>query len=69
LVVKRRGGAGKVIDFIDFDVERKADVMAKKLEMGIGQQMGDVVAAPRVAIIDAKHFMARIKKPFAKMGA
>jgi hypothetical protein len=43
LIVDRRGGAGKIIDFIDLDVEREGDIVANQFEMWISQQVSDVV--------------------------
>ena len=39
LVVDRRGGAGKIVDLVDIDVERKRHVVAHQLEVRMVDQV------------------------------
>jgi hypothetical protein len=62
-------GAGKVVDFIDLDVQRKRHVVANELESRVRYEMGHVVAASRVEVIDAQHIGAVCKQALAQMRA
>jgi hypothetical protein len=67
--MNRRGRAGEVEDFVDFDIEGKADVVPHQLEPRIQQEMVDVVPSTRIEIVEAKHFIAPIEQSRAQMGA
>src|SRR5262245_42149076 len=67
LVVNGRSWAGKIENFIDFDVERETNVVAHQLEARIRQQMMDVASRPRVEIIDAQNFIAAFQQAIAKV--
>src|SRR5262249_61891505 len=67
LVVNGRSWAGKIENFIDFDVEREANVMAHQLESRIRQQMMHVASGPGVEIIDAQNFVAAFQQAIAKV--
>jgi hypothetical protein len=60
LVVYRRRGASKVIDLIDFHVQREGHVVTDQFEPFVAQKMLDVCACAAEEIIDADY-----TRPFA----
>ena len=69
LVVDRRGRAREVVDLVDFDVERKRDVVAHQLEVGVGGEVREVLLAAGEVIVHAQHVAARREQLFAQMRA
>ena len=67
LVMNRAGGASQVIDFIGLQVERKADVMADNLKIGVIQQMDNIALLPGEEVVNADNFMAFSQKALTKM--
>src|SRR5262245_25007832 len=67
LIVHGRSRAGKIENFIDFDVERETNVMAHQLEARIRQQMMYVASGPGVEIINAQNFVATFQQAIAKV--
>jgi len=55
LVVDRRGRTGEVVDLVDFDIEREADIVSHRLEVRIAEKMRDVILAPGKVVVDAEH--------------
>ena len=53
LVVDGRCGTSEVVNFVDLDVEGEGNVMAQQLEVGMSDEMRDVVLGPRKEIVDA----------------
>jgi hypothetical protein len=47
----------------------KTNIVALQLEHWIGQKMLQIMAPPRVEIVDAQNVVAPLKKPFAQMRA
>ena len=47
LVVDGRGRAGQVVDLVHLDVQGEGDIVANQLEVGVLQEVGDVVFANR----------------------
>ena len=62
LVVDRRGRAGKIVDLVDLDIERFANVVTQELEMGICPEMGDIVPGPGEEIVGAKDLVALVEQ-------
>ena len=69
LVVDRRGRASEIVDFVDLDIEREADVVAHRFEIGLAQKRGDVVLAAGKVIVHAKHVVAFGDQALAEMRA
>lgn len=69
LIVKRRCRTGKVINFVDFHIERKADVVANDLEMRVGAQMKNILPVASKKIIDADDLVPFFQQTFAQMRA
>ena len=69
LVVDRRGRAGQVVDLVDLDVQRKGDVVAQQLEMGVVQQVEDVVLGAGEVVIDTEDVVPVVEEAFTEMGA
>ncbi len=69
LVVDGRGRAGQVVDLVDLDVERKADVVAHQLEVRVIEQVRDVAPASGEEIVDAEHVVAFLQQEGAKVRA
>ena len=67
LVVHRRRRAGQVVDLVDLHIQRKCYVVAHRLEMRIGQQMGDIVFAAGKIVIDAKNVVAFRQQSLAQV--
>jgi hypothetical protein len=65
----RGGGTSQIVDGADFDIEREADIVAKRFEPVPPQQMRDILARAGEIIIDADDFGAVADKPFAKVRA
>ena len=61
-VIGRRG-ACQVPDLVDFDVERKADVVTEELELRVEVQVVSICLRPGEEIIDADDFMTVFKQP------
>ena len=69
LIVDRRGRAGKVVNFIDLDVQRERDVVAHELEPRLPMQVVHVVLGAGEQVVYAQNVMASLDQPVAKMGA
>src|SRR4029079_3793864 len=67
LVMDRRCRAGKVVDFIDLDIERKCHVMPDYFKARIRQQVFDIQSRSSKEIIDTDDMCAVGEKPFAKV--
>ena len=57
LVMDGRCRTGQVVDLIDFEVDRVDDVVTDAFEMGISQEMADVVLAAGEKIVEAKDIL------------
>jgi hypothetical protein len=65
----RRGGTGKIIDFVHFDKQRKGHVVTQKLEHGMVEAILDVATRSGGKIIDAKNLVTLAEQSSTKMGA
>ena len=61
----RRRRAGEVVDLVDFDVQRKGDVVADELEAGIVVQMLDVALGAGEKVIMQS---TSLGQPIAEVG-
>ena len=55
LVVHRRCRAGKIVDFVDFDIERKRHVVPHQLEALFADEVRDVALRTGEEVVDADH--------------
>lgn len=58
LVLNRRRRAGQIVDFVDFDVQGKGDVVAYEFKARSCVQMSNVVPGSREEIVRADNLMA-----------
>ena len=65
----RRGGTSQIVDLVHLDIERKRHIVPHQFEARILQQMPDIATPPGEEVIDAQHFIAALKQPFAQMRA
>ena len=65
----RRSGTRKVVDRVDFHVQRECHVVTHQLEARVAHQVRHVLPAARVEVIDAQHFVPLFEKPLAEVGA
>ena len=54
LIVDGRGRASEVIDFVDFDIERKGHIVPQELKAGIADQMLDIPLGAGEEIVGAE---------------
>lgn len=69
LIVNRRSRAGKVVNLINLDVQRKGDVMAHHLKIGIAHQMSNIAFSPCEKVVNTQDIMSFGEQPFAQVGA
>lgn len=55
LVMHRRGGAGEVVDLVNFQENRLDDVVPDELEPGVAEVVHQVVLPPREEVIHHDH--------------
>jgi hypothetical protein len=55
LIMNRRGRAGEIVDFIDFQVKRESDVVSDQLKIRIVQKMNNIALGTGIKIVDAHH--------------
>ena len=65
----RRGGTGEIINLIDFEIERKGDIVADELEMLVVEQIFDVGSCAGKKIVDTYDLRALRQQRFAQMRA
>ena len=68
LVVNGRSGAREVVDFVDFDVQRKCHVVPGQFEMLVVEKVLDIFSAAGEKIVDAKNVATR-REQAARKGA
>jgi|TARA_B110000037_G_scaffold215193_1_gene272254 hypothetical protein len=66
-----RGGgrAGEVINAVDLEHEGLTDIMADKLEVRIGKEVGDISFPAGKKVIKADDVVTLVKEALAEMGA
>ena len=68
LIVRRRGGAGQVVNLIDLVFERLGHIVADQFEIGIAHEVGDVALPAGEKIVEADDFISLVEKSLAEMG-
>jgi hypothetical protein len=63
LVVNRGRGAGEIVDFIDFHVERKGDVVAHEFKSRLAVEMVEILFGSGEEIVHAQHLVAVPEEP------
>ena len=66
--MRRRGGAGEIVDLVDLELERIDHVVAHKLEIRVPQEVGDVELAAGKEVVDRHDIVAVLEEAFAEMG-
>ena len=69
LVVARCGGAGEIVNFVDFQKDGHRHVVSDQLEIGPVQQVGYIGFLAREEVVEADNVMALVDQPVAEMGA
>ncbi|BEV11697.1 hypothetical protein ATDW_21930 [Asticcacaulis sp. DW145] len=67
LIVHRRGGASKIVNFIYFYIERERYVVPKQLEPRVRKKMSNILPATCVKIVDAKDFFTHLYQSITEM--
>lgn len=67
LIVNGRGGAGQVVDFVDFHIQREGDVVTHELEARMVVQVVDVALGAGEQVVQAQHFMALFQQLVAQV--
>jgi len=68
LIMDRGGRAGKIIDFVHFDIEREGDVVTEELKIGVLHQMNDISLRSRIKIVHAQDIETPSQKMLTEMG-
>lgn len=61
LIVYRRGWTGKVVNLIDFDIERVDYVLGDDVEHRLFQEPLDIAEVARGEIVEASHIVSASK--------
>jgi len=69
LVMHGAGGTGEIVDLVDLDIEREADVVAHEFEARVVVQMVDIALVAGEEVIDAEDFIAPFEKPVDQVRA
>ena len=69
LVVARRGGAGQVVDLVDFQQDRLRDVVPNQLEVRLAEQVRDVRLLAGEEVVEADDVVPLVDQAFAEMRA
>jgi len=69
LIMDGGGRTGKIVDFIHFDIEGKGDVMAKELEIGLIQEVGDISFGSCIEVVDTEDILTVPEQAFTEVGA
>ena len=68
LVVDRRSRTSQIVDLIDFDIERNADIVADQFKKRMVKERNDIFLRSCEKVIYAEDITPFGKKPFAEMG-
>ena len=66
LVVDGAGRARHVVDLVDLDIEREADIMAHQLEARVAEQVRDIGAGSGEEVVRAQHVGASLEQALAE---
>lgn len=67
LIMDRTSRAGQIKDLVNFDVKWKCNVVSHELEAWVTQEMGHIVLATSVKIVDAQNIITASDKAVAEM--
>jgi hypothetical protein len=67
--VDRRSRTGKIVDLVDFDIERERNVVPHQFEAGMLHEMRDIGFRAGEEIVDAQNVMSGGKQALAKVRA
>ena len=67
LIMRRRGGTGEVVDFIDRNVYRLDNIMANEAECVVAQQVAQIIHAARREIVQANDGVSVFQQALTKM--
>ena len=67
LVVNGAGGAGQVINLVDFKIQRKGDVVPDEFKSGVVQNVFNVAFAASEEVVGTNHFVAARKQAVDKV--
>ena len=59
----RGGRAGQVVNLIHLDKERHGDIVPDQFEIGIAEQVNDILFLAGEVVVQAYHFIAFFKQP------
>jgi hypothetical protein len=62
-----RSRASQIVDFIDFEIERKTYVVPDDFEMRITDKIGDIILAACEEVINAYNVVTASQQPCTKM--
>ena len=69
LVVNGRCRAGKIVDLLDFHIEREGHIMTHELKAGIVQKFLDIGSGTGKKVVHAENFVTFVKQTLAQMCA
>lgn len=69
LVVNRARWTSEIVDLVDLDIQRKADVMAHKFEARMAGQVIDIALVAGKQVVDAKNLIAAFEQPVDEVRA
>jgi hypothetical protein len=69
LVMHRRSGTGEVVDLVHLDMQRKRDVVADRLEIGLRKKRRDQRPASGEIVVGTEHVMSFGHQPRTQMTA
>jgi len=67
LVMDWRGGAGEIVYLVHFDIKREGDIVAKRFETLVREQMLNIGAGASEVIVDADDVCSRCQQVLAQM--
>jgi hypothetical protein len=69
LIVDWRGGAGEIVDFVDFNVQREGDIVPDEFEARMIVQVLDIALAAGEEVVGAQDLMALLQQTVAQVRA
>jgi len=65
----RRGGTSEVVDLVHLQIDRLGNIVADELEVGMADQMADIVLVAGKEIVQTQNVVTLGKEPVAEVGA
>src|ERR1700722_17689834 len=69
LIVDGRRRAGQIENLVDFDIERKTDIVSLQFKKWVRQQVLHVVSSSGVEVVNAQHFITARQQSFTQVCA